>query len=73
MHVHRFATAIIEVALLPFALGLGTTLYIAAERVDGAPSGIAFGLAATLIAGLFWYGPTLLPGARRRIPRRIAM
>ena len=66
MDVHRFATTVIEVALLPFALGLGTTLYIAAERIDGAASGIAFGLAATLIAGLFWYGPRLLPGARRR-------
>ena len=66
MDVHRFATTVIEVALLPFALGLGTTLYITAERIDGAASGIAFGLAATLIAGLFWYGPRLLPGARRR-------
>ena len=64
--VHRFATTIIEVALLPFALGLGTTLYITADRIDGATSGIAFGLAATSIAGLSWYGPRLLRRARRR-------
>jgi len=63
--VHRFATAIVEVALLPFALGLGTTLYITAERVGGVPSGIGFGLAATSIAGLFWYGPRLLHARRR--------
>jgi hypothetical protein len=63
--VHRFATSIIEVALLPFAVGLGTTLYITAERVGGVPSGIGFGLAATSIAGLFWYGPRLLHAKRR--------
>jgi hypothetical protein len=63
--VHRFATAIIEVALLPFAVGLGTTLYITAEHVGGVPSGIGFGLAATSIAGLFWYGPRLLHAKRR--------
>ncbi len=65
MDVHRFATTIIEVALLPFALGLGATVYITAEPIDGPTTGIVFGLAATLIAGLLWYGPRLLPRARR--------
>jgi hypothetical protein len=62
--LHHFATAVIEVALLPFALGLGTTVYITAEHIAGMTTGIIFGLAATVIADLLWYGPRLLPRAR---------
>jgi hypothetical protein len=65
LDVHRFTTTVIEVALLPFALGLGTTVYITAEHIDGVTTGIIFGLAATFIAGLLWYGPRFLPRVSR--------
>ncbi|HVG30550.1 MAG TPA: DUF6328 family protein [Pyrinomonadaceae bacterium] len=54
--LQRFATAVMSVALLPFALGLGTDFYVAAESLFGRTQGIAAGVAASVVALFFWYG-----------------
>ncbi|HEV2912176.1 MAG TPA: DUF6328 family protein [Pyrinomonadaceae bacterium] len=54
--VHRFTSGVMGVALMPFALGLGLDLYVAAERVMGRTAGLISGLAIILIALFFWYG-----------------
>jgi hypothetical protein len=64
IRLHRFATRVMEVALFPFALGLGATVYIPAEEINGAATGLVFGLATTFLACFFWYGPVLLRGTR---------
>jgi hypothetical protein len=64
VRLHRFATNVMEAALLPFALGLGANLYIPADRINGPTTGLIFGLATAATACFFWYGPRLLPRAR---------
>jgi hypothetical protein len=54
--LQRFATAVMSIALLPFALGLGTDFYVAVESLFGRTQGIAAGVAASLVALFFWYG-----------------
>jgi hypothetical protein len=62
-NVHRFTSRVMSVSLMPFALGLGIDLYVAAEKVWGRAAGIIYGLAASMIALFFWYG---LEAIRRR-------
>jgi Family of unknown function (DUF6328) len=58
--LHRFTTHVVEIALLPFAVALGASFYIPAEKINGARTGTIFGLAFTFLACIFWYGPVLL-------------
>ena len=62
--LHRFTTAIADLALLPFALALGIGLFVGIEATfeDGAVSIAAGAVGAGLALG-FWYG---LPQLRRR-------
>lgn len=62
---HRFTSRVIDVALLPIALGTGIDLYVAAEKLRGPPFGLAFGLAGTAVALFFWYGLEAIQRARR--------
>jgi len=55
-----YTTRIIEIALLPFALGLGIDLYLAAQKVTGPKSALAAGIIATAFALFFWYGLEML-------------
>lgn len=55
-NLHRFTTRIMDAALLPFALGLGVTVYIPAEEVAGVSIGVGLALSAICLAGIFWYG-----------------
>jgi hypothetical protein len=59
-------TRVLEVALLPFALGLGLNLFLAAEPVGGRALGVVAGLAAAAGALTCWYGPGALHRARGR-------
>ncbi|HEX8163449.1 MAG TPA: DUF6328 family protein [Pyrinomonadaceae bacterium] len=61
--LHRFATAVMSLALLPFALGLGADFYVAVESLVGRTQGVVAGVAASLVALFFWYG---LEALRRR-------
>jgi len=62
--LHRFTTAIADLALLPFALALGIGLFVGIEATfhDSAAS-IAAGVVGAGLALGFWYG---LPQLRRR-------
>jgi hypothetical protein len=56
VHIHRFVTAIAELALLPFAVALGLDITITAGRSLGEIAGVAAGIAATAAAFTLWYG-----------------
>jgi hypothetical protein len=56
-------TDIADLALLPFALALGTLVFVPAERVFGGAGAGAAGVAAAGLALALWYG---LPRARRQ-------
>ena len=58
--LHRYATRAMELALLPFALGVGASFYIPGEEIGGPATGLIFALALTGVALLFWYGPAML-------------
>ena len=57
--LHRFTTRVVEWALFPFALALGTSAYTPAEEIGGHVVGVTFGVATALLATVFWYGPML--------------
>jgi hypothetical protein len=54
--LHRFTTRVMQVALLPFALGLGIDVFLASERLFGVIAAVACGTAALSVALFFWYG-----------------
>lgn len=54
--VHRYASRLMGWALLPFALGIGLDLCVAAQKVLGWKAGAAAGLFGALAAASFWYG-----------------
>lgn len=54
--LNRFATAVMGIALLPFALGLGADFFVSAEILFGLTQAIILGLVALLVALFFWYG-----------------
>ncbi len=58
--LHRYATIIICLALLPFALGLGIDVFVAVEFVLGRTQAFVAGSGTTLVALFFWYGLELL-------------
>jgi hypothetical protein len=57
---HRFTTIMTAIALLPFALALGSDIYIATEKLFDMRSGLAAGIAASGVALFFWYGLELI-------------
>ena len=65
VNLHCFATRVMEIALFPFALGLGANLYIPAEEINGAATGLVWGIAMASLALLFWYGPLLFRRAAK--------
>jgi hypothetical protein len=54
--LNRFATAVMGVALLPFALGLGVDFFVGAEHLFGRTQGLIAGVVALAVALFFWYG-----------------
>jgi len=61
----RFLSIVTELALLPFALGLGIDLAVATARVFGGPAGSAIGVAGLGFALFFWWGIEALRRNRR--------
>jgi hypothetical protein len=70
----RFATGLIEWALLPFAVGLGVSAYVAVRIIAGPLFGMVSGNAAALLAVAFWYGGGLIssPLLERKHPKERA-
>ena len=58
--LHRFSTRAMELALVPFAVGLGVDVFVATEKVFGHKPGASAGLAALAFALFFWWGLELL-------------
>lgn len=63
--LNRFASAVMGVALLPFALGLGVDFFVGAESLFGRTQGLIAGVLATLVALFFWYGLEVMKRAGR--------
>jgi hypothetical protein len=62
--LHRFATVIADLALLPFALALGISLFVGTEAIfDDSAVSIAAGATGAGLALALWYG---LPQLRKR-------
>jgi hypothetical protein len=64
--LQRFATAVMSLALLPFALGLGADFFVAVESFLGRTQGVIAGVAAAMVALFFWYGIEAARGRERR-------
>jgi hypothetical protein len=58
--VHRFATRVMMLALLPFATGVGLDLLMPFEKVLGPLAGALAALGGAATALFFWYGLELL-------------
>jgi hypothetical protein len=54
--LHKFTTRVMEIALVPFGLGLGIELFVVVEKVAGVAIGVAAGLLTWVMALIFWYG-----------------
>src|SRR5207237_373090 len=65
---NRFVRRILELALGPFALGLGIDTYAVVERIGGAALGVILGIAASLAAIYFWY---IFEFSQRRAERKM--
>ncbi|HZR46911.1 MAG TPA: DUF6328 family protein, partial [Candidatus Manganitrophaceae bacterium] len=68
--LHRFTIEIMEMALLPFAMGLGIDFYIIGEKLIGRRFGIVLGLIAVSAALFFWYGLEAVARAKRGRKKR---
>jgi hypothetical protein len=71
--IQRFATAVMSLALLPFALGLGADFFVAVESLVGRTQGIVAGVAASLVALFFWYGLELMRARQTEVEGKKAM
>ena len=60
---HQVVTVFADVALLPFALGLGLGVAVPAEHIFGRGGAVAAGVTTTVLALCFWYAA---PHLRRR-------
>src|SRR5919202_4176197 len=63
--LHRFATRVMALALVPFAFGLGVDVFVATEKVFGHKPGAAAGAAALAFALFCWWGFELLRRPQR--------
>lgn len=54
--LHSFATVVMCIALLPFALGLGSDFFVATEFLMGRTQAFIAAISATVVALFFWYG-----------------
>src|SRR6185436_1028946 len=53
---HRLTSTVMDFALLPFAVAIGTNVYVTALDVIGPGASVAWGVGAGLITLFFWYG-----------------
>jgi hypothetical protein len=71
--VVRFTSALMAAALIPFSLSLGISVFIPSREIAGGlRSALLIAIIATILAFLFWYGPALLPQARRKKRQKAA-
>jgi DMSO reductase anchor subunit len=63
--VHNFATRVMDVALLPFAVVLALDIYVVTAFVTGQEVAMVVGVIIFLAASLFWYGVSFWRKQRR--------
>jgi hypothetical protein len=68
--LERFIQRVMEVALLPIALGLGVVVYLAVATLRGGLAPMVAGEVTALVALYFWYGLELYAQGRR--PNEVA-
>ena len=64
--IHRFTSGIAELALLPFALGFGIDMFVAAEKLMSTTLAAVAGLLMTMVALFFWYGLEVMYRAKHK-------
>ncbi len=57
-----FVVGIMAMALLPFAICIGLSLYVFFNKVVGTTWSVIIGATSTVLSVLFWYGLKLVPG-----------
>jgi hypothetical protein len=57
---------IMAIALLPFAVSTGLSLYVFFNKVVGTTWSVIIGATSTVLSILFWYGLKLVPGKSRQ-------
>lgn len=63
--LNRFASVVMSVALLPFALGLGSDFFVGTEFLFGRTQAVIASTVALVIALFFWYGLEALQRTKR--------
>src|SRR5882762_1806544 len=63
--LHRFATTVIGLSLLPIALGLGADFFVASERLLGFGPAVVVAVLVTSTAIFFWYGLEAIDRSKR--------
>jgi hypothetical protein len=61
-----FVVGIMAIALLPFAVCTGLSLYVFFNKVVGTTWRVTIGATSTVLPVLFWYGLKLVPGKSRK-------
>ncbi len=54
--VHRFATTVMDIALVPFVVVFALDFYIAIGRIIGMTGGVIAGIVVAITGSFFWYG-----------------
>jgi len=67
--VHDFATKVMDLAMIPFALVLGIDVYVVMRTMFGPLSAVTHGSLTGFAALFFWYGFGLLSSPRKMKPR----
>ena len=64
--VHQFATTVMNIALVPFAIAFAVDVYLSIGRIVGTTGGIIAGGAIGLLGLFFWYGLGLISSRGKR-------
>jgi MFS family permease len=70
LRLHRLAQRMIEVALVPFAIGMAVYIFIATDKTVRSPWAIALALLILGCALFFWYALPAALARRRRAPKK---
>jgi hypothetical protein len=63
---NSFVVGVMAIALLPFAVSTGLSLYVFFNKVVGTTWSVIIGATSTVLSILFWYGLKLVPGKSRK-------
>jgi hypothetical protein len=64
---NRFVVRVMAIALLPFAISMGLSLYVFFNKTLGNTRSAIIGLASTILSALLWYGLRFIPRNTKRL------